>query len=135
MSWTPNLSDVNSTTNSGGILIIKARNEFAKRINPKSFTPIRDDRGLIAFETDHHILCAKKAPYGFIVSCHKMLLERAMLTKKQLVMFIEQSDNFYEFDPQRCSNEGTINLRAGQEFTNFDIRWGKNLEKTKEESI
>jgi len=49
-------------------------------------------------------------------------------TNKKLLIYIGKSDKFYQFDPAKALTEGKINLRAGIEMVNFDIRDGENIE-------
>jgi hypothetical protein len=128
MSWTPLYEDVDEITNSAGTLIMQARFECEKRLHQHIFKALRDQIGLVGFETEKYLLCAKKEPYGNIVSCHAGLLQKAIDTDKQLLMYIQKGSKFYAFIPEQCLAEGRTNLRGGIEMVNFQIKLGSNVE-------
>jgi hypothetical protein len=140
-TWEPNKSDTDKVTNSGGVLLTKAREKFAARFhkNPlhienPSYHP-HDDKGTVGYEYDDCFLCCKDYVYGSIVSCHKKLVASAQATNKRLIMYIVKSDSFYEFDVNKVFETGFDNLRGNSVMINFDIKLGTNIEKQNGKTI
>ena len=125
--WIPPIEDTDKITHSKGKLIAHALNEAKERIGVDRYHPISDAIGLIAYNTNKGILCAKKEPYGWVVSCHKKLAQMSHLYRKPLIMYLASNDAFYSFDAVECL-KGTTNMRGNQEMVNFDIKIGVNME-------
>lgn len=126
--WIPRIIDVPDITHSSGALIFKAGNKCKERLKERILQGFRDDVGLFGFATDSFVLCAKSYVYGWIVSCHKYLLEQAIRREVALVMYIDRNDKFYKFNPKGCLERGTENKRGGIPMINFDVRDGINCE-------
>jgi len=125
--WIPIIEDVGESNNSGGQLLAEAILKYKAKFNTIIESIYRDNIGTFGYETNKSILCAKSYIYGWIVSCHKDLLEKANEKKKPLVMFIKSCDKFYSFLPAQCLEGGTENIRNGIVMVNFDIKQGKNI--------
>ena len=128
MSWIPQLRDEDEINNSGGLLLTKAKTLCIERLNKPILNVIKDDHGAIAWKTNEFYLVAKSYVYGYIVSCHKELVDMALENGFDIVMYIEKSDKFYRFNPKEIIEKHTINQRAGIDMINFDIKLGTNME-------
>lgn len=123
------IEDTKTIKNSGGELILKALNEAKERLKQVVVSRLTDTHGVIGYETNKVILCAKKYIFGNIVSCHKGLLKKAIDTDKKLLMYIEKANKFYAFDPNTCLKNGVENKRGANIMVNFKIREGYNYEE------
>jgi hypothetical protein len=120
--WIADLSDKHSGEVRGTLL----KKAMEKVINKTALYPLdkyKDDFGTYAVLFRDFILVAKKESYGWIVSCHKSILEECIKKNKPLCMYVEQQNAFYLFDPREAI-KGKINLRAGVEFVNFPYAEG-----------
>lgn len=93
-----------------------------KKLNKVVLRELRDEVGRFGFETEKFIVCAKKSSYGYIISTHKTLVEKAIRVNKKILMYLGENDAFYEIDPNEIIKTGTINRRGHEEFWNFDIK-------------
>ena len=120
--WIPDYSSKHSGEVEGTLLyraIVKCVNKFGLPVLHR----YQDDFGCYGVLFPRFILCAKKESYGWVVSCHKSLLEACIKKDVPLLMYILKSDTFYYFDPRKAL-EGATNLRAGIEFVNFPVEEG-----------
>jgi len=132
-AWQPNIFDTDDVENNSGELITQAISQGINRLGIKSYKRVKDTHGTFAIMTDKCILCAKSYIYGFMVSCHKQLLEIAEENKLELVMYIQKADKFYKFNPADClkegtGKEGTGNRRGESEMWNFKVGFGEDVE-------
>lgn len=130
--WIGKVEDVDDITNSGGALIIKARKLCQERLRKPITKSLKDKVGIVGWITSDSIVVAKKYVYGWIVSCHKGIVEMAQENDLSLLMYIEKSDTFYKFDVDEIIKQNTINYRGSIAMMNFDIRIGENIEKKEE---
>lgn len=89
---------------------------------------VRDSYGIKGFVSATHLFVAKKSPYGDIVSVDKAYWDRCKETKRRIVIYVDSSGAFYEFDPSAIT-ETQENLRGDIPMTNFSIRHGLNIIK------
>jgi len=89
---------------------------------------LKDKYGVFAYNLKNFVVVAKRYIYGNIVSCHKRAVVSAMNQKKPLIMYIDQVDKFYQFDPKEIFENSKENLKGGEKMLNFDIRLGKHIE-------
>lgn len=94
----------------------------------KSFTEIHDKHGVVGYDLGDRILVAKKSTYGDIVSVSEGIWSRTKIQRKKIVMYLQNSRYFYEFDPNKIK-EVSYNKRGKTKMVNFDIRNGVNLMK------
>jgi len=92
---------------------------------------IKDKYGLLGVEGNTYLLLGKKKPYGNIISIHTDLWEKAKRENKKIIIFIQVSGYFYQFDPSLIT-ETKINKRGDVSMTNFNISYCANLEKLAE---
>lgn len=109
-----------------GKLLFRAVVKIVEKFNMRVLHKYKDAFGTYAVLFRKFILVAKKESYGWIVSCHKSVLEECIKKQIPLLMYILKNDTFYYFDP-RESIKGKINLRAGVEFCNFPVEEGVKL--------
>ena len=124
-NWQPLLDDVQDITNSNGVLISKARQLLFEKFGKNPISVCKDKYGVIAYEYHDLILCAKDYVYGNIVSCHKDLVKFAKEKNKQIVMFINKTGSFYQFEVDKILREGIDNKRGGEIMINFEIKLGR----------
>ena len=93
-AWQPNIFDIDDVENNSGELITQAISQGINRLGIKSYKRVKDTHGTFAIMTDKCILCAKSYIYGFMVSCHKQLLEIAE-ENKRLNIKITKAPNTY----------------------------------------
>jgi len=132
--WIAKIEDVDDITHSGGALIVKAGKLCKDRLGKNITKSLKDNVGIMGWLTYDSIVVAKKYVYGWIVSCHKGVVELAQEKDLSLLMYIEKSDTFYQFDPDEIIKQNTINYRGKIPMMNFDVRLGKNIEKNEEET-
>jgi len=125
--WKPNLSNTIRIDAPGSLLQLAAE-KFAVRYNEYIIKPIKDAHGQIAYLTANCVLCAKSYIFGSIVSCHEALCDLAIELNKELVMYIDKNNAFYQFDPFEVLLEGQINQRGGFNMINFSIKLGKKYQ-------
>lgn len=131
MTQLDNLQDVDSIHADGRILE-HARMEFLKRFpDEEILRSLRDNHGLIGYESYYRVLCARKYIYGSIVSCHEDLIRRAIEQEKGLLMYILKCNKFYLFNPSKIMIGGVRNIRGGSCMINFEIKRGINAETGK----
>jgi hypothetical protein len=95
-----------------------------KKLNKFILKDYKDNVGRIGFEVDNFIVGARSYIYGYIISTHKSLVEIAIAKKKKILIYIGNSDAFYEFDPNEIKKTGSLNLRGHEEMYNYDIKGG-----------
>ncbi|MHA2038300.1 MAG: hypothetical protein ACW98X_17820 [Promethearchaeota archaeon] len=120
--WIPDYSNKHS----GEVKRTLLKKAMEKVINKTGLYPLdkyRDEFGTYAILFRDFILVAKKESYGWVVSCHKAILEECLKKNKPLCMYVEKQDAFYLFDPREAI-KGKINLREGIEFVNFPYAEG-----------
>jgi len=83
-----------------------------------------DEHGTFAIITNRHVVVAKSYIYGNIVSCHKRAVYSALNQNKKLLMYILESNKFYEFEPVEILQNSTENMRGDVKMLNFGIRLG-----------
>ncbi len=126
MRWIPRIND-DEMIKGRGSLLRKARRKLGT--TPQGY--FKDDIGVVAFELQKHLVVAKGYIYGWVVSAHKGIVERALQLDKKLLMFIDKSNAFYEFDPFIVMRNGTKNHRGKVEMLNFDIKLGVRYDPQK----
>ena len=111
-------------------LLMKALTLLNTTVDPDEI--LSDHNGIFAVHLEDHILCAKGYVYGDMVSCHKRVVYAAKNEKKKVLMFIGNTDKFYEFEPDAILTdvETQENDRDGETMTNFNIRLGVRYEKS-----
>ena len=70
-TWQPKFYDTTLIKNNKGQLLKKAAHLAKIRLKKQTLVPMEDRHGTYAFNTEDCIICAKKEPYGNIVSCHR----------------------------------------------------------------
>jgi len=119
-----------------GLVLEHARDEFLSRFPDETvLRPLRDRQGIVGYEAYYRILCAKKYIYGSIVSCHEMLVRRAIEQEKWLLMYILKNNKFYLFNPSRIMESGVRNFRGGERMINFEIKRGVNAETGQKDEL
>lgn len=98
---------------------------------------LKDKHGTYGIETASHILCCKRSTYGYLVSITERALKRAISKNKKILLYIDTSKYFYEFDPLEIEKDNEINFKGEIKMVNFNIRMGINytLKKEKEQEI
>ncbi len=126
--WIPIVSDV-ELKKGGGSILYNAMQIYRIKTNRRIINKLSDKVGTVAYESDDVILCAKNYIYGYIVSCHKAIVTRAIQTNKQLYMYIADKDSFYSFNPVDILADGIVNHRGQTEMINFKIGFGTRVLK------
>jgi len=123
-SWIPDPKDYDKRKGSGALL-----RRALGLIKNSPGNPIHDELGLIGYELENVILVAKKEPYGYIVSCHKIeIFDKAKEEGKAIVMFIARGEAFYQFDPEEIWNSDYyLNRKDNQQMINFNIKLGRRM--------
>lgn len=122
-TWTPDKRDYSNRKGSGELL-----SKALKLARKRAMRSLRDDKGIYAYELRNTFLVAKKELYGNIVSIHYSLLKRAWDKEKQIVMYIESENTFYNFDPQEILDQKLFNNhKDGEEMINFNIKLGRRI--------
>lgn len=131
MAWKPNLKEEKNIKH--GTLIGKAKAKFEATFREENLiNKVQDKHGVFGWEFDSCFLVAKSYIYGNIVSAHLKLTTYASHIGKKLVMYIDDQDKFYEFNPDNILTEGKQNLRGDIPMINFNISLGKNKEAIKD---
>lgn len=89
---------------------------------------VHNGHGVIGFVSETHFFVAKSYPFGEVVSIHKKFWDACVASGRMIVMYINSSDSFYEFDPSEITDHKD-NMRGDVEMTNFSIRHGINIVK------
>jgi hypothetical protein len=89
---------------------------------------LSDTFGVFGYIFNRVVLVARSYVFGNIVSCHARAVASAKNQGKPLVMYIEEPDVFYEFNPDDILDNHVVNYRGGQKFLNFNIRSGRRFE-------
>jgi hypothetical protein len=118
---------VNEVTYTGKVLD-KAVHECVARLKKEPIKLHKDWNGRVAYEIDDAILVAKRDTYGYIVSCHKFLVDIARNNNKWILMYLLKNNMFYWFDAKEIWEKAEENFRGGAPMLNFDINLGQNLE-------
>lgn len=124
--WEPNLNNTSETKH--GNIIGKAKAKFQQLFPEQTLiNKVQDKHGIFAWEFTECFLVAKGYIYGNIVSTHLKLTTYAASLGKKLVMYIDDCDKFYEFDPDEAMKEGRQNTRGDVLMLNFPINLGKRI--------
>jgi len=92
-----------------------------------------DAKGVFSIEYPRFFLNAKKYFYeNSIVSIQKEIVHRARILKKDVVVYVEQDNSFYIFDPQLIINDHWENIKGDPDgyhllMYNWDVSLGRNL--------
>ena len=92
---------------------------------------LKDSHGIYGYRFGHYVLLAKGYIYGNVVSIHRKALGIALTNSIPIVMYIEDADAFYKFDPQDILKETSSeddNLKGQEIMRNFSIKLGKRFE-------
>lgn len=89
---------------------------------------LSDDDGPFGYVTEDAVVVAKLETYGDIVSCHKKAAVAAHNTDRDIVMYLDEAGEWYQFDAYDVLTQGHDNERRGEKFTNFDIRKGRKID-------
>jgi len=126
--WKPNLEDISSSFDRRGLLLRKAIKKIVDEHNENLKKGLKDKtRKVWGYVTDKYVVVAKRYIYGNIVSCHAEACFLAFNLKKKIVMYIEDMDKFYVFDPVEVIFNSERNYRRGILMFNFDIKLGRRL--------
>lgn len=119
--WKPNLSKFPHKYGDKSLLW----EAFNKAQPLKLIEKLQDKKGTFALNTDRYILVAKKYIYGYIVSAHKRAVISACNQKKDILMYIKNSNKFYLFDSKKVLNNSTENIRGEEVMLNWNINIGR----------
>lgn len=126
MSWKPNLSDEEYSIDSKGTLLEQAIKKAVDEHKVIVINSLKDKtRKRWGFVTDKCILVARGYIYGDIISVHAESCALALNQKKPVVVYIQDVDKFYAFDPAEIIDNSETNYRRGIAMMNFSIRLGK----------
>ena len=85
-----------------------------------------DDPKLSSFKL---LLIARKYVMGNIVGAGQEVIERCIVEKRHLLIYIFQSNKIYVFDVKECKLNGKVSTRGFRTFYDFQIKLGVNLVK------
>jgi len=109
-------------------IVNKSQKELLKKakykLNKLILRDFKDSVGRYAFEVDKFVVACRSYLYGYIVSVHKQLVNYAKTKNKKILVYFDDVDKFYMFDPIEIEKFGTINRRGEEEMINFDIKNG-----------
>jgi hypothetical protein len=109
----------------------------AERINGRALRNRRDKIGIICLEYPSFILVARRYVYQGIVSVHRTIINYARDNWKKIVMYVDETNSFFVFDPDEILAESTQNKRGPSEseiMENFSFDLGVKLSENKEET-
>lgn len=89
---------------------------------------LSDGHGVFGYIFNTVVLVARSYVFGDMVSAHARAVASAKNQGKPLLMYIEEPDVFYEFNPDEIMKHHTVNHRGGEKFLNFNIRLGTKFE-------
>ena len=124
MAWKPNLDNVVQRIPEGNLLRKASRKVYFKTGHFPSFR-YYDEHGGYALRYPNFILCAKKEIYGNVVSCHRQIVFDGIERKLPIMMWIDDSNDFYAFDPNEVLKTGEINEKGKSTMLNFSVKLGK----------
>ena len=127
MTWRPNLEKAKVDNWPGGLLG-KALGTLIATAFVRISGRLSDKDGTFAILTDREVLTAKEYVYGNIVSAHKRAVYSALNQNIPLVMWIDDAERFYAFDPKGIINNSQENVRGESIMLNFDIKLGRRYE-------
>ncbi len=94
---------------------------------------LSDMKGVFSIEYPRFFLNAKKYFYrDSIVSIQKEIVHRARVVKKDVVVYVDQDNSFYIFDPQLIINDHWENIKGDPDgyhllMYNWDVGLGRKL--------
>ena len=130
MTWQPNLSEFPTKKGSNKLLWKAFERSQPNRLEYR----MKDKEGVFALDTSKGILVAKKYIMGWCVSCHKRAVFSALNQDKPLLMYIKDSNGFYEFNPSDIWKNNEENKRGDAIMLNFSIKLGKRYVTLEEKS-
>lgn len=111
------------------LLLIKALVKLGlKGYDVPNDRKLRDDYGIFGYNLKSFVLVAKQYIMGWVVSAHKRAVVSALNQSNPLVMFLDEQDKFYEFDPKQILEDNVgENYKGTALMVNWDIRLGKRI--------
>ena len=125
--WKPNMSNVIQRIPKKNLL--KKATKKLKAEFP--LETLKDSHGTYGYRFGHYVLLAKDYIYGNIVSVHRKALGIALTNSIPILLYINDADAFYEFDPQellKVTNQEDDNVKGQEIMRNFSIKLGKRFE-------
>lgn len=90
---------------------------------------LSDQKGVFSIEYPKFFLTANAYLYrDSIISSQKEIIHRARILKKDLVVYIAQTNIFYVFDPQKIIDNHWENIHGYLLMYNWDISLGRTLQ-------
>jgi len=126
-NWRPNLKSTPVKKGKEGLLDIAFEGlRDMTGDKAKEIKKLKDENGRYGIETQNHILCAKKEPYGNIISVDQKAVKRAFRESKKILIYIQKNKSYYEYDPEEIMKESEINEREKSKMMNFRLNMGRN---------
>jgi hypothetical protein len=89
---------------------------------------LSDQKGVFSIEYPKFFLTANGYLYHHsIVSSQKEIIHRSQVCKKDLVVYVAETDTFYIFNPQTIIDNHWENIRGYLLMYNWDIKLGRLL--------
>jgi hypothetical protein len=124
--WRPNYHDVPQPIPVDN-LIKKAIDKLIKLgIVTFPWERLKDEHGIYGYRYGHFILVAKKEIYGNIVSFHETAILTARMHHVYIVMWLQEANKFYQFDPELCDKKGIRNQKGASTMVNVPISFAKD---------
>lgn len=126
MVYTTEIRDLPEKKGSG-LITSKLKTKLINSLGIQIEEFLTDDVGIFGFITNKGIFVGKKYVYGNLVSCHKRAVVSAYNLKKDLIMYISDTDKFYTFYPWELLKKGEENLKGKTKMLNFNIKLGRRF--------
>jgi hypothetical protein len=110
----------------------------AERINGRALRTRRDKIGIICLEYPSFILVARRYVYQGVVSVHRTIVHYARDHFKKIVMFVDEENGFFVFDPTQILSVSTPNTRGYSEseiMENFHFNVGNRIMEQRKEVV
>lgn len=89
---------------------------------------LKDPKGAFSVEYPKFFLTANSYAWkGYIVSNQIEIIKRAILHKKDILLYVGNLNKFYIFDPQVILDTGVKNIHGYLTMVNYDIKLGKEF--------
>lgn len=108
----------------------------AERINGRALRTRKDKIGIICLEYPSFVLVARRYVFQGIVSVHRTIINYTKDNFKKIVMYVDEENGFFVFDPAQILKESTPNTRGYSEseiMENFSFDLGTRIMEKKEE--
>jgi len=128
--WLPDLKNVRQPIPQKKLLRLAIAKLHRAKLWSYPKEVLKDTHGEYAYRNGHYLVLAKEYVFGDIISFHKTAIAKAIEHQIKMLLYLKDTDAFYEFDPEeilRNTTEYDENVKGKALMLNFPMKLGKRF--------